>query len=250
MAGEVFPMPVDCEFVLVQGRVARNSRLRRMSDVSMSSTLAPRTPGRRRNTVGTSHPYEHTSTQLSGPPTPLSPIQPTRALPGPGASPAFGIATARPPVPPLHIGLPAVPPLYSLPEEDDLSLGMSSCGSLLIDDLSVELSPLSPPPSPPAGKAEPWQAKGFAASLPTLLAAIPEHTGIATPASPTCEEPPVTAPAHGRASDDHEDAVTCFFLDNKKICLARPRLVHITPLSPFPTAASPSHLDCATPPRV
>ncbi|KAJ2713139.1 hypothetical protein H4R19_002402 [Coemansia spiralis] len=225
MADKVFAMPVDSEFVLVQGRVARNNRLRRMSDASMPSTmstLAPRQPGRRRNTVSTAFIRDHSASLPSEPQ-----IRRATVLPGPMASPAFGFMAKFVPVPPLTLGLPATPPLPSLPEDDDLSLGMSSCGSLLTDDVSMDFPPLTPPLSPVPREAVPQKTLRYAASLPTMLPAIPEHA--AAPASPTCGEPPMTAPAAGRPYDRHADDVTCILLDNKKILLARPRLVHISP---------------------
>ncbi|KAJ2787882.1 hypothetical protein H4R21_007073, partial [Coemansia helicoidea] len=165
-------------------------------------------------------------------------IRRATVLASPLASPAFGSKTVYPRVPPPGLGHLATPPLPALSEDssEDLSLGMSSCGSLLIDDASMDFTPLTPVMSPQLSpiveEARPQKTLHHSASLPTMLSKPAKDAGAAAPAAapvpPTCEEPPVTAPAACWPYDGHKDDVACVLLD-KRILMARPRLIRITP---------------------
>ncbi|KAJ2785790.1 hypothetical protein H4R18_000336 [Coemansia javaensis] len=252
MAGEVFAMPVDSEFVLVQGRVARSSRQRSASDVvlpSMLSTVELRCPGRRRNTVDAKglHPCTPASSGTALADLPYT--RPAPAQPGPGASPVFGIGAPLQHPPALHMTPRSYLDLasdddsdeYEEYDDDDMTLGMSPCGSLLSEAPPVG-APLSPPASPPLliSLATPPLSPAslvpkatqrehcHASSLPDMFSLLPEAASPSAPPMPRDwltgmpEEPPLTAPAWVP-----DGSVTRLLLDNKTICLARPRLVEI-----------------------
>ncbi|KAJ2359389.1 hypothetical protein IWW50_003654 [Coemansia erecta] len=213
MAAEEFSMPIDCDFVLYQGWVTRNTRRRRgMSDASVPSSvsttdkvprpLSIRSVERRRNTIETSNFYRYTSRMsadeclVQSPPQIMSPPPQYRAQPDVNSQVFF------------YDHMPSAPPL---PADK----------TWLDADSHMIISPISPPQSPLV-TSQPL-LKRHASSLPLPQIPLPPIPEIPSSASS------IKQADSADASQCSDNMVTCLVLDNKKLCLARPRLIQIKP---------------------
>ncbi|KAJ2332554.1 hypothetical protein GGI00_002733 [Coemansia sp. RSA 2681] len=226
-------MPTDSEFILAQGRIAQETRRRRMSDASVPSSMSTiptqshslfgQFPGRqferRRNTLG--------SAMFQTPPPPSSagmfPLTPAR--------PATSPQSAKP----HESGSLAV---ARRAEASPLPLQTAECAD---NSHVLFLMPLTPPQSPAAARSltsalsscqQEQQRRTHVASMPPL-ATIPErYTAVNKEASIDGSMP--RPPPQGfniltTAADSCEDFENSrhIVLGSKKIRLARPRLVQI-----------------------
>ncbi|KAJ2851374.1 hypothetical protein IWW36_001141 [Coemansia brasiliensis] len=210
MSAEEFTIPIDSEFVLYQGWVTRNTRRRRKSDASVPSTMSStsssfstvspipiRRAERRRNTVNTSHFYKFNTNMSTDRCLVQSPPQ-----------------------------IPAQLPQLDSSVNNSFSQTLMTASSLPADLSQLDTSshmmfvPLSPPQSPSSFSQPACNRKRQASSLPVPqipLPPIPEHAN----ESSTVEQ------TNNALLQSANNSVTCLVLDNKKICLARPRLVQI-----------------------
>ncbi|KAJ2028940.1 hypothetical protein IWW57_001935 [Coemansia sp. S610] len=214
----LFSMPTDSEFILAQGRIAQETRRRRMSDASVPSAMSTtpthhchypgRATERRRNTLG--------STMFQTPPPPSSTgiFPPARPSTSPGS--AFPYAASSP----------------SPGQRAEISASLQLCK----DSHVLILMPLTPPQSPAAARpltsAQPscqQQRRANAAVMPPL-ATIPErHTAVNEEASIDKDRPPLVFNILTAGSCEDMENSRHIVLGSKKIRLARPRLVQILP---------------------
>ncbi|KAJ1791285.1 hypothetical protein IW143_004373, partial [Coemansia sp. RSA 520] len=211
MAMEEFSMPIDSDFVLYQGWVTRNTRRRRgNSDASVPSSVSTtfsskpspfpiRSVERRRNTVDTSNFYRYTSRMSVD----VSLAQASAQVMSP---------------PPLYCALP------DIDNQDCIYDHMSTASSLPADKYQLDtkshmiIAPPSPPQSPQVTSLSLLKLHASSLPLPQIpLPPIPE-----TPSSASSVDQTSSA-----EMSQSSNVVTCLVLDNKKICLARPRLVQI-----------------------
>ncbi|KAJ2070623.1 hypothetical protein GGH13_003902 [Coemansia sp. S155-1] len=226
----LFSMPTDSEFILAQGRMAQETRRRRMSDASVPSamsTISTRSnpqcdqyPGRaherRRNTLG--------STMFQTPPPPNSagmfPPTPTRPSTSPRPACAVNNLTAagRVDISPL--------PLQAAAYKDSPHV--------------LFLMPLTPPQSPAAARSLTSMQSTCQqlrrtnanmlplATIPERLASVNEEAFID---KSTHRSPPPAFNILTAAAESCEDMENSrhIVLGSKKIRLARPRLVQILP---------------------
>ncbi|KAJ1857072.1 hypothetical protein GGH12_002334 [Coemansia sp. RSA 1822] len=211
MAVEEFSMPIDSDFVLYQGWITRNTRRRRgNSDASVPSSVSTkfiskptpfpiRSVERRRNTVDTSNFYRYTSRM------------------------SVDVSLAQAPAqimspPPLYCALP------DIDNQDCIYDHMSTASSLPADKCQLDTKPhmIIAPPSPPQSP--------LVTSLPLLKQHASSLPLPQIPLPPIPETPSSASSVDQTSSAEisqSSDVVTCLVLDNKKICLARPRLVQI-----------------------
>ncbi|KAJ2006846.1 hypothetical protein GGI04_001730 [Coemansia thaxteri] len=234
----MFSMPTDSEFILAQGRMAQETRRRRMSDASVPSSMSTiphsssshlllgqstgRPQERRRNTLG--------STMFQTPPV--------------CSNDAFHHEQLRPSTAPL----PALPAAANTAQHQHTNLANvrnSPPAAKSKDSPHVLfLMPLTPPQSPAATKStEPLpfnstyaQPRHANAILQPPLATIPERCISAYDSASMVGSLPCPTPAFDQltATDSCEDIANTrhIVLGSKKICLARPRLIQI----PLPTS--------------
>ncbi|KAJ2497975.1 hypothetical protein GGH96_004690 [Coemansia sp. RSA 1972] len=212
MAIEEFSMPIDSDFVLYQGWVTRNTRRRRgNSDASVPSSVSTtfssksspfpiRSVERRRNTVDTSNFYRYTSRMSVD----VSLAQASAQIMSP---------------PPMYRTLP------DIDNQDCIYDHMSTASSLPADKCQLDtkshmiIAPLSPPQSPLVTSLPLLKLHASSLPLPQIpLPPIPETPNSANSVDQT---------SSSEISQSSNNVVTCLVLDNKKICLARPRLVQI-----------------------
>ncbi|KAJ2454575.1 hypothetical protein EV183_001446 [Coemansia sp. RSA 2336] len=209
MSTEEFTIPIDSEFVLYQGWVTRNTRRRRKSDASVPSTMSSasssssspipiRRAERRRNTVNTSH-FSNLYTRMS---------TDTQLVRSPPQMPAQ--------LPQLNSGVNGSALLQTPMTASSLPADLSQLDARN----HMMFVPLSPPQSPSSFSQPVYSRKRQASSLPVPqipLPPIPEHAN----------EPSAAEHANNAQAQNANNSVTWLVLDNKKICFARPRLVHI-----------------------
>ncbi|KAJ2602244.1 hypothetical protein GGF40_000865 [Coemansia sp. RSA 1286] len=186
-------VPID-SLVLLSGVMAQKKRGRRMSEPVPSSSVSDRAAGRRRNTLDT-------TPLLSGL---LSP--PMSPVPSSPASSQMLTAMKQKDsrrVPPPLVGKMAT----ILPPQAQQKTKKAAC-----DQHEMSFGTFASPMSPPADQLHKYSIE----TASSALAAIPESTLSSSDAA---------LPAGERDQYDH--SVRLIVLGNKKIHLARPRMVHI-----------------------
>ncbi|KAJ2866431.1 hypothetical protein GGH94_001550 [Coemansia aciculifera] len=223
-------MPTDSEFILAQGRMAQETRRRRMSDASVPSAMSTTSthsnplydqyPGRaherRRNTLG--------STMFQTPPPPSSAgmFLPTPARPSTSPHPAMTCAVNN----------------LTATDTSPLPLQTAACKD---SPHVLFLMPLTPPQSPAAARSltsmQPscQQQRRTNATVMPPLATIPERLSVVNEEAfidkSIHRSPPLAFNVLTAAAESCEDMENSrhIVLGSKKIRLARPRLVQILP---------------------
>ncbi|KAJ1814528.1 hypothetical protein LPJ75_002733 [Coemansia sp. RSA 2598] len=207
-------VPYGSDFILARGRMAQETRRRRMSEPAVPSSV-PMATARRRNTLDTT---ASTSGLLSPPTSPLPASQ------GGSQMLTAMMLKNKQRVAPLLVGKMAT----ILPPKAQQKTKKTAC-----DQQEVSSCPLASPMSPPADQLRRYYTADAAVS--PALASIPEDRLSGDAGSYAGCQQVTPGTAHEALSAEEHDcnghSVSLIVLDNKKIRLARPRIIHI-PSSP------------------
>ncbi|KAJ1646108.1 hypothetical protein J3B02_006136 [Coemansia erecta] len=212
-------VPSDSDFILLRGRMAQETRRRRMSEPAIPSSMSTaasqsdRTSERRRNTLDATI---STAGLISPPTSPEPSVSNSQML-------TAMMLKNKQRVAPLLVGKMAT----ILPPQAQQKAKWTAC-----DQQETSSGPLASPIMSPS--AEQLRRYHAADTVSPSLACIPEGTFSSDAAGSADQQqvtPSRTATAQAVLSseqrDHHNGLVNLIVLDNKKIRLARPRIIRI-----------------------